>query len=64
MADAPGTGFLRAETTPRKMPTPCPGTEKRKGDGKKALEWRAIVASLHKMPDSQTAWWARQGSNL
>jgi hypothetical protein len=30
------TGFFRAETTPRKIPTACPGTEKRKGNDKKA----------------------------
>src|SRR5262245_38204654 len=64
MADATGTGFFWAETTPRKMPTACRGTEKRKGNDKKARQWRANVASLHKVPDNQTGWWVRQGSNL
>ena len=30
MADETGTGFFRAETTPRQMPRACRGTEKRK----------------------------------
>jgi len=46
------------------MPTACRGTEKRKGGDKKARQWRANVASLHKVLDTQTGWWVRQGSNL
>jgi hypothetical protein len=46
------------------MPTACRGTEKRKGGDKKARQWRANVASLHKVLDTQTGWWAREDSNL
>jgi hypothetical protein len=56
--EPPGTGFFRVETTPRKMPTACRGTEKRKGGDKKARQWRANVASLHKVLDTQTGWWS------
>jgi len=47
------------------MPTACRGTEKRKGGDKKARQWRANVASLHKVLDTQTGWWRTQSiSNL
>lgn len=47
------------------MPTACCGTEKRKGGDKKARQWRANVASLHKVLDTQTGWWRTQSiSNL
>jgi hypothetical protein len=51
------------ETTPRKMPTACRGTENRKGGDKKARQWRANVASLHKVLDTQTGWWRTQSQS-
>ena len=45
------------------MPTACRGTEKRKGGDKKARQWRANVASLHKVLDTQTGWWWMQSDS-
>jgi hypothetical protein len=46
------------------MPTACRGTEKRKGGDKKARQWRANVASLHKVLDTQGSGRTRTSSQL
>jgi hypothetical protein len=61
---APGTRFFAAETGASKRPNAPTGTERLEAESKKARQRRGKFASLHKMPDSQTEWWARQGSNL
>jgi hypothetical protein len=62
---APGTGFFVAETGASIRPDAPTGTQRPQAEIKKARQWRAKLASLHKGRDIQTGWWRTQShSNL
>ena len=56
--------FFAAETGASIQANAPTGTERPQAESKKGRQRRAIFASLSNVPDSQTGWWARQGSNL
>jgi hypothetical protein len=57
---APGTGIYASETEARNPPSAHPGDPETGALVKKARQWRANIANLQKVPDSQTAWWWMQ----
>jgi hypothetical protein len=57
---APGTGIYASKTEARNPPSAHPGDPETGALVKKARQWRANIANLQKVPDSQTAWWWMQ----